>query len=59
MYIIVNCTIFNTLNHDNPFFNLNNDLYFSVMYSLVFSIAANYGREGLTIEAGCCSLLQL
>jgi len=41
MQIIVKCAIFNALNHDNPFFNLNNDLCFSVRYSLVFSIAAN------------------
>jgi len=29
------------------------------MYSLVFSIAAKQGREGLTFEAGSCFLLRL
>jgi len=28
------------------------------MYSLVFSVAAKQGREGLAFEAGSCFLLQ-
>ena len=55
----MNYAIFNALNHDNPFFNLKNDLYFSAMYSLVFSIAAKQCREGLTFEAGSFFLLRL